>query len=1259
MDAYPRDYVSHNLPLVLLSGLEADLEDNSITSEGYPLLEENGTRILSDFPPLSGAVAEELRRALLAEDGSQRPWKAESPLGGSPSSSRLAFHIKSCGRTYKLPPRKANPPQKSPPASPTADSSKSSSPTPYVLHSPISPLSPGSPTFPDGLLSPLWVTKHQGLVPAATLNFFPFSLDPNMNSLRDNQLKIEINSLKNEWTASGFKTRFLVVLVSEDGDGGYEGEIDDRVAGIRRATNLDQKSIFVIPPDATTAELRDFVQSLFSLLQPSVVEYYRDLSKHARRKRNRSTIPPPTAPPTTGTSQTLSLQGWNVRYEFKLGILAEFRQEMDAACRNYESAYETLFGQEVFETIAGWDPRFNEARLLGDALAIRIIRCYFWTGQTTAAVRFWVDHRIRTQDIVNRRGKGSKNYGWEAWEARWSMVMAELIRQGQVYLSPPVGPGEATLSPLIFLPPEKSIPVGERINPWEHLHHEGYWLYRSAKHSMTRRVLAMQIPAEDRLPPGQSPASQLANKSYLYDTYLVPETHCEYPQSGEGGTNHSEIILSALKAAVREFSKRDQTRQVERLSLDIAHEYMRGGSWLKAFETLEPLWLTLSWRKSGWWSLMASFGWALRESAARSQKVETVLRVDWELANKVFASRPAWQYNIHKSLENISNEKPKPSVVLRAEDVMTSLTASIVFEKPEGNVGEPLQAQLIISSCAQPTSAPIRLSEVKLVFEGCLRPLKLQSASELEPDTTSPCCIFSSSLRETTPAGEVQSPTAGLATLVGDADLTIGPSQTKVYNLTCIPREAGEAQIASITMLIDEEHFDLAYVVTNHLTQKAYWWQETKKGPSRRRVGKDRDTTRCKIMPKPPKIRISLPNLKATYYTNERVVLKLDLQNEEDESASVSVEIRLFGSPESSAKLQWLDGSSGSTESGASSPTEGSSHFLRESIGVMERASRKEFVVVLADTHDAANYVLEISAEYHLVSDIQTPIMKTVNAEISFVRPFEANYEFKPCVHPAPWPDFFSVDDSLICDDPSTVPGGLVQRWCLNSKLVSFAQEALVIEEMSLRLLTLTGGAVSTIESEVLVSPEAPQINSEELRESNFFLNMQKISLGDRRPAALNVALDITWHRQSDETDGSSDSESNFSTTTILEVPRFVAAMGEPRVLASASASTSLPGLLHLDYTLENPSTHFLTFNLIMEASEQFAFSGPKTTVVQLVPLSRHTVRYTILPAKRGLWIQPQLVVVDTYFNKTLRVLPTGEMRSDKKGILVWIDADD
>ena len=490
------------------------------------------------------------------------------------------------------------------------------------------------------------MTKHQDLVPAVVINFFPFSLDPNMDSLRDNQLKIEINSLKKEWSSSGFKTRFLVVLISEDGDGGIAGEIDDRVAAIRRATNLDQKSIFIIPPDATTSELKEFSTSLFSLLQPSVVEYYRDLSKHARRKRNRGNIPPPTAPPTSGTSQTLSFQGWNVRYEFKLGSFAEFRQEMDAACRNYESAYDTLFGQEVFENIAGWDPRFNDARLLGDALAVRIIRCLLWTNQTTAATRFWVDHRLRTQEIVNRRGKGSKNYGWEAWEARWSMVMAQLIRRAGTPPSPEASAAKIIDEASIFSAPEKAVTGGDRISPWEHLHHEGYWLHRSAKHTMRRRVLAQLIPDEDRVPPAQSPASQVAGKSYLYDTYLAPEPHLEYPEPGTSGFDHSGLIISTLKDALEEFSKHSQIRKVEQLSLELGEEHIRSESWSEAYSVLQPRWSTLTWRQSGWWSLMESYGSKLRESAVRLQESETVLRVDWELLNKSKLLRHSLFYTI-------------------------------------------------------------------------------------------------------------------------------------------------------------------------------------------------------------------------------------------------------------------------------------------------------------------------------------------------------------------------------------------------------------------------------------------------------------------------------------------------------------------------------------------------------------------------------------------------------------------------------------
>ncbi|THC98211.1 hypothetical protein EYZ11_002293 [Aspergillus tanneri] len=1183
MDAYPEDYVVNNLPFILLSGLEASSEDD-LQPRGvdYPLLHEKGARIYSDFPPLNGPIAKELREMLLEEDASEIPWKPrDSAHTGLP---RIKYKIKSVGRTYRLPPRKANPPPVSPPTSPTAgqgdDIPHASS---LILHSPISPLTPSSPTFPDGLLTPLWVTKHQNLIPAAVINFFPFCLDHNMSSLRDNQMKIEINGLKNEWSASGYKTRFIVVLLSEDFPGGYIGDADDRLASIRRATNLDQKSIFLLPADATSMELKEFTTSLLSLLQPSIMEYYRDLSKHARRKRNRSTIPPPTAPPTSGTSQTLSLQGWNVRYEFKMGIFAEFRHEVDAALRNYENAYDTLFGQEVFENIAGWNPRFNDARLLGDTIAIRIIRCLLCSGQTTAAVRSWVGHRTHVQDIVNRRGKGTRNYGWEAWEARWSMVMAQLIRQAGLPHFSSVGVPQDQFNEQysIFIAQERAATLADAVTPWEHLHHEGYWLYRSAKHSMYRRTLAEQIPDEDRIPPGQSPASQIASKSYLYDTYLAPESHVEAPQPGSIGFDHSALILDALKAALAEFSKRNQTRKTESLSLEIAEEYMRIGSWTEAYDILKPLWPVLTWRRSNWWQLMSKFGWALRESALRMHDSEMVLRVDWELLNSVFQPKSDWQYDIHQSLSDFPLEKPKPSVVLKAEDVLSS------------------------------------------------------------GDETS-----------------LHSPTSGLTALVGAADLSLGPSQIKVFDLTCIPREAGDCRVASITLLIEEEKFDLACAVTDMAQSESFWWRQTKKGPSPRRVGKDRDTIRCKIMPKPPKIRITTPNLKDSYYTNERAVLRIGIHNEEDEAADVFTEIRLFGRPESAAKIIWLDeeDSPSPQSSERSSPIEGVSHFIKRSIGVMESSSQRELAIVLTGTHDTSEYELEISCVYHLASDIQTPIIATMRVVLSITRPFEANYEFLPRLHPLPWPDFFSVKEDVLGDEVTAKPRGLQQRWSLNSKVVSFALEPLVIESVSLVLLGASGGATSHIGSEVAVSPEASEIHPEELRESNFTLDIQKMILGDRRPTALNLALQIKWRRSSAAED---ESARDRVTTTTLSIPRFVAPAGEPRVLASVLPSETLSGLIHLDYTLENPSMHFLTFNLTMEASEHFAFSGPKTMVVQLVPLSRHTVRYNLLASQRGLWIQPQLLVVDNYFNKTLRVLPTEEMGSDKKGILVWVNADD
>lgn len=99
MDAYPQDYVTHNLPLVLLSGLESESKDEP-ESIDYPLLREKGVKIDSDFPPVSGSTAEELRRVLLDEDASQVAWNARED-----TNARLfgvGYKVKSIGRVGYL-----------------------------------------------------------------------------------------------------------------------------------------------------------------------------------------------------------------------------------------------------------------------------------------------------------------------------------------------------------------------------------------------------------------------------------------------------------------------------------------------------------------------------------------------------------------------------------------------------------------------------------------------------------------------------------------------------------------------------------------------------------------------------------------------------------------------------------------------------------------------------------------------------------------------------------------------------------------------------------------------------------------------------------------------------------------------------------------------------------------------------------------------------------------------------------------------------
>ncbi|KAF2266850.1 hypothetical protein CC78DRAFT_614666 [Lojkania enalia] len=1252
MDAYPAEYTVHNLPFIVLSGLEAQSDLESVPPVQEVLPGRAVTTISSEIPSVTGPRAQQLLQEFLGADGSDAPWNARGALR---KGSLMGFRLRAVGRDFQLPPRKADPPSSSgisPPGSPTTVS-----PPVWILHSPISPLTPGSAIFPDGVVAPSWVAKHQHYVPSVFVSFFAFTSDPNLNSLHDNQLKTEINKIKGQIQKSEYRTRYIVVLLS-DKTVLEAPDMEDRLSTIRRATGLDPKnSLFFLPPNASQIELRTFVHSVLSTLQPVCVEYYRDLTKHSRRKKGRGTVPLPTAPPTRGTSQTLSHPGWGVRYDFKLGIFAEFRQEMDAAQRHYGIALDALFGSEgIFETTASWSPRWNEIRLLGDAIALRHIRCQLWNNYPTSAVQTWLKYRSRLINIIDRRGKGTSNYGWAAWESRWAQVMAQLVQRAELpvfRISRPISQDDPLIDGVnsIFSPPEKQFPIGERLPPWELLHHAGYWYKLSSDHAKRRFILARDMPEEDRIPPGISPAHKVSNRNQTYDHYLVPEPHLENPIPGSnGGFDHWQDIVEKSNAAIVEFDERGQRRKVEQLQLEVSRTLLHAKKYDQAFEVLRPLWETMTWRKEGWWSLASEVLWGLHECALRIQDPETYVATEWELYSSVFTGKSRYKHDLMGCLEAFPQDdvlEHKPSINLNATEFVSCLSVVLTFFEGEGNVGEPLRTQIAVTSAARPGSTPITLSTLIFQFSGCLSEIHIYHTAEESAsgiDLRHPSSLFDCNLVETTS----QTRTDQKPRWVGTSDLIIHPGQTKVYSFPITFREAGDVDTVASIFEINTDHFDLVCSTTGlERVGLPTWWLKAGSELKPRKLNRESGTA-VKVLPKPPKMDIQLPDLCSSYYTDEPVSLDIEIVNKEDEDTEAVLEVRLLGRSKDTLGYSWVGHDTSPSKEIPPSLDGTDLDLPGHVVGRLAQGDKTTETIRFKAPSEPSDYALEVKVLYHILSDRDIPISKTLIAELVFNGPFEANFEFTPRVHTEPWPSYFELQEPATADSESTAAFGIAQKWHLRAKVVSFAEDQLIIKDMGLETHSVHGGATveATKESEVV----DVFMDLQDMNERSFCLDTRKLDLEERRPTAIDMSLNITWRR-------SGDTEYPLVVTS-LPIPRIQLPNSEPRVLASVWHSTAVPSLLHLDYTLENPTMHFLTFELSMEASEEFGFSGAKLRSLHLLPMSRQTVRYNILPLMKGVWITPQLRVVDRYFNKTLKVQATDGLSLDKKGVSVWVPED-
>ncbi len=493
--------------------------------------------------------------------------------------------------------------------------------------------------------------------------------------------------------------------------------------------------------------------------------------------------------------------------------------------------------------------------------------------------------------------------------------------------------------------------------------------------------------------------------------------------------------------------------------------------------------------------------------------------------------------------------------------------------------------------------------------------------------------------------------------MFGTGDLALAPGITKALSFDHVPRDAGEVEVASITLYVKEDDFGLEYVVTeDEQMHQATMWVQHSSGVSQKRLKSGRSNM-ITILPKPPKLRIELRDTMPAYFSDEDIYINILVTNEEDDETDVTLDARLLGPAGSLPEMAWIldeETRDSFVESDTDDPLKRADSLLpSRRLGKMQRSEKRNLDIRIQANSEPAEYLLEVKADYSLLSDPETPVSKVASVNIIIVRPFEASYNFLPLFCSEKWPSYF--DSSHLNDGSDSgeigkqTPSGLIQKWSLTSRLASLADVPLIIDSLQPRVIEVHEGAVCKISLAAKNTPEAPLIPPHDLQERSHVVEVQKLDLEDRRATFLDLQLEVKWHRHGSSTP---------STITHIAIPELVIPFGEPRVLASARNGELPSGVIHLDYIIENPSMYTLTFTLSMGTSEEFAFSGVKNVSVQLVPLSRHKVRYNVMPLVKGVWISPQFRVYDTHFHKILKVNATEGVRHDKKGVSLWVDAD-
>ncbi|GAA5993976.1 hypothetical protein JCM5350_003513 [Sporobolomyces pararoseus] len=1148
MESYPTEFTFHPSPLLFVAGL------NPPSSNGTP----QDAAPTDPFEILTAS----LRKTFASRKGFQ--------LWDNSRGQNQDFHTLLVDKSVRFPPLKARPTSSSAPSS-TAPAPQ----PPTALHSPISPLTPTSPLYPDGIIAPIWIRKHRELIPSVfilVLRLFespssgggPVNLEEREEEERqhDAQLIREIIDRKRSTLERGIKLAVVLLCSRELLD---DPSLDLRLSLIRRQSGLDSRaSLFVISP-VPQSEVNNFVASIRSELWPAAIDYYREHARRVRRKRARQ--------PAKGG---LSERGWNVRYDYKLALFAEMREESEVALKHYEDCYESLvdmFSQP--NLLVARTKRWAEAKVLADCLTVKIAKLYLYLNDPSHSLSQLNRHVFRFRQLSESWSIGEETFEFWSWLSKQYRLFGDLttaaLRAG--FRLPSLRPPPTPIpTPGVPQPPSPGL------MPLNVLQHPGHYYFLSAVCALERReryrTIKSNLETNGNGLGDKPPEGALLHEGKVDHTEIIIELYTKaYEHFKHHGRKRTTYFLASLIASAHASSPTPNVEMALKFWDRIGRNYRKDG-WNETLEGIEEAVFECA-KEGGRWVEAIKAGWNLIAPGTPLSlpfRLAEILKSTGADSSVSEDRRAQFAEELKSILTSRSPTTPEQASLHLASDASPILIPRLTFYKPTTTISSQIPYQLAISAPSSARLSAFTFDNLHIHFNDDRPPLIVQHSSEAASTKKK---VERYELKGDESFANLRWENGATKVFFGSVSSDVAISFTVekvVLNLSI-----GDWKL-SVDLQLDDKGISLWYL------------------DDERTIPLQTETTVCSIMPRVLELEVDVKQ-SAPAYLGERYPIELDITNRDD----IEVEVSLVGF------LQ--PGAEGSRS--RLSIDEHSSSSLLDSIPLGVLAPRQslrktlflECLAVAGDRH--LDLTIRSSPSPSIPDHAAKPTSTESNHSLAVpcVSPFERNFQAYVYPRRSRQKSVEKEESGWEGAGDASVSGQIKVRgpWSVEVTELRVQEE----ETPDARVI------VSSLDE--LTSELPIRLEPNDALGAVFSLKVKPLLATTQAPPRM-PSLAVTWRR--------TETTEPPTTTTILPFPPVRQLPLLARVTLQLPPSMTANSPIPLEYVISNPTPRILHLASQIDPPGQpnsLAFAGPRhATSIVLAPGEERTIQVRIVPLLPG-----------------------------------------